>query len=172
VVATSGDAKLLYEHAPTLMQHAPVGTTNALIQASRSPDMHLDPRKLLPALIRYQAVYTRGPHTAASSSPSSGAAHNGQQQQQDGGASDRASEYAAAAAGGGAKGNQALRFLLHCVKNLKCKDSVVMKYLVSLLATQPDDRPMVPPVPSPKPETSFPIPHPNPTPIPPPLTRK
>ena len=56
VVAKSNDPKLFYLHAPTLMQHAPVGTTNALISASRSPSFQLDPTKLLPALMRYEAA--------------------------------------------------------------------------------------------------------------------
>ena len=118
VLVKSNDVKLYYLHAPTLMQHAPVGTTNALINATRSSSFALEPRKLLPALMRYDARTTKTPAAGTAAVPGAGAG---------------------AAEGGGAQGNQALRFLLHCVKNLKCKDPVVTKRLVSMLAKQPDD---------------------------------
>ena len=118
VLARSNDPKLYYLHAPTLMQHAPVGTTNALINATRSSQFQLEPRKLLPALMRYDAAtkVPRQASTQALTSPASSGAH---------------------------KGNQALRFLLHCVKNLKNRDPIISKHLVSLLAKQEDDKAMV-----------------------------
>jgi hypothetical protein len=118
VLAKSNDPKLYYLHAPTLMQHAPVGTTNALINATRSSQFQLEPRKLLPALMRYDAA------SKTSARDSSKPTQVGP---------DSAPH----------KANQALRFLLHCVKNLKSRDPVISKHLVSLLAKQEDDKAMV-----------------------------
>jgi hypothetical protein len=138
VVAKSNDPKLFYLHAPTLMQHAPVGTTNALINASRSPTFQLDPTQLLPALMCYEAA-----NSAASASPGKAGAAAA--------APVGAGAVAGAGAGAGAGGaqgmvtqaNQALRFLLHCVKNLRLTDAVMMKMLIALLAKHQDDKAMV-----------------------------
>ncbi len=136
VVAKTNDPKLFYLHAPTLMQHAPVGTTNALINASRSPTFQLDPTQLLPALMCYEAA-----NSAAAASPSkagaAAAAPVGA------GAVAGAGAGAGGAQGKGTQANQALRFLLHCVKNLRLTDAVMMKMLIALLAKHQDDKAMV-----------------------------
>jgi len=113
-LAKSNHANLYYQHAPTLMQHAPVATTNALINATRSTSLDLEPRKLMPALMRYDAA-AKAASTGCAAQASTTPKH----------------------------ANQALRFLVHCVKNLKYKDPVMTKHLVSLLAKQQDEVAMV-----------------------------
>lgn len=122
VLAKSNDAKLYYQHAGTLMEQAPVGTTNALINATRSSSFKMEPRKLVPALMRYQQhLNSQSAHESSSAGTSN----------------------AAAPAAAPHKANQALRFLLHCVKNLKNTDPVLTKMLISLLAKHQDDEAMV-----------------------------
>mmetsp|Transcript_59942 Transcript_59942/g.141174 ORF Transcript_59942/g.141174 Transcript_59942/m.141174 type:complete len:974 (+) Transcript_59942:154-3075(+) len=64
VLAKCPDASLYYVHSPTLMQHAPVGTTNAWINATRQSKKFLDPRKLVPALMRYNIANNPPGHKA------------------------------------------------------------------------------------------------------------
>eukprot|EP00960_Hanusia_phi_P078119 768783-Hanusia_phi.AAC.2 len=102
-LSKSNDASLYYLHSPSLMQHAPVGTTNAWINATRSDPHFLDPHRLIPALMRYDAKNNPPGHRA----------------------------------------NQGLRFLQHCVRNLKVSDPTVVNYLVSLLAQEEDESAML-----------------------------
>jgi hypothetical protein len=97
-LSKAGDADLFYKHSPTLMQHVPVGTVDAWIEASRG-GAHFDPRKLMPALARYDI----------SSNPPGNSA------------------------------NQAVRFLSHCARNLRTRDSVLLNYLAALYCRAEDD---------------------------------
>jgi hypothetical protein len=143
VLGKSVDPNLYYRHAPTLMQHAPVGTTNALIKATRDPSFKMDPRLVLPALMRYQHADGGGGGGGAA------AASKGKEGKEERGMSGGANEGGSKAVGSGGKqavgsgGNQALRFLLHCVKNLKSTDAVICKMLVSVVAQEQDDKGMV-----------------------------
>jgi len=78
-----------------------------------STSFELEPRKLMPALMRYNAA------TKGGSSGGASGAHLAPNQP-----------------------DQALRFLQHCVKNLKNRDPVVTKHLVSLLANSQVNLPL------------------------------
>lgn len=91
-----------YKFSPVLMNKVPYECVNSWIKAHSSSSCKLDPRKLIPALMRYDP--SRNPPND--------------------------------------KTNQAIRYLQHCVRKLDNKDPAIHNYLLSLYASQSDDKPL------------------------------
>jgi hypothetical protein len=109
---------LLYKHCPALMQHAPDATVNTLIEFA---SLDLDPREVLPSLLRYQALRKLAMSKPAATQPVKPLA-----------LAQRASDLQHLARGE----NHAIRFLEYVIHHQGNKDSAVHNLLIALYAEE------------------------------------
>lgn len=109
---------LLYKHCPLLMQHAPEATVKTLIDMSL---YDLDPREVLPSLLRYQSLRKLNNRPISTITPSKTTP-----------AMQRAGNLQNVAIGE----NQAIRFLEYLIHERVNKDSAVHNLLIALYAEE------------------------------------
>ena len=122
---------LLYKHCPVLMQYAPEMTVNTLIEMSHD---NLDPREVLPSLMRYQSLRTFVINTykSSGSTSSTSSTNSGKKSTSMPAELHSVSDAAATAVGE----NQAVKFLEYVIHQRFHKDSAVHNLLISLYAEE------------------------------------
>jgi len=104
VMSKQSKEELYYKYSPILMYHIPQQTVNVWISSvnNREHSCSLDPRKLIPSLMRYEYPINNPPEDKST--------------------------------------HQAIRYLQFCVKKLDNKDPAIHNYLLSLYASQNDEK--------------------------------